>query len=271
MDYFRKERFGTLAEATEFAFSLGEGWIFRGQSCANWGLTTSLERAALGFDLPLSNIWPIEKQLIEKFARHMHIYLPNPPSRENVLEILALMQHHGAPTRLLDWTYSVYPAGYFAFESNCQGSDCAIWAINYKWCNQESENILEREFGDVSTLKKDGEGVQEQTVFRSFFWKRQIPLVYQLTPHRLSQRLVIQQGTFLWPGDSSRPFEENLRAIRSSKDNVVKISMDGSPKARTEALGSLSRMNINSATLFPGFDGFAASFRTELPFKRRSR
>jgi len=47
------------------------------------------------------------------------------------------MQHHGAPTRLLDFTYSFYIAAYFALEES--EKDCAIWALNMKWSVEESK------------------------------------------------------------------------------------------------------------------------------------
>lgn len=46
------------------------------------------------------------------------------------MEWLALMQHFGAPTRVLDITKSSYVAAYFAIEDATAGDDCAVWAIN---------------------------------------------------------------------------------------------------------------------------------------------
>jgi len=41
------------------------------------------------------------------------------------------MQHHGAPTRLLDFSYSIYVAAYSAMES--ADGDSALWAVDGLW------------------------------------------------------------------------------------------------------------------------------------------
>jgi hypothetical protein len=50
------------------------------------------------------------------------------------------MQHHGAPTRLLDFTYSIYVAAYFALES--ADADAAVWAVNAPWALRTSVAVL---------------------------------------------------------------------------------------------------------------------------------
>ena len=54
---------------------------------------------------------------------------------------VSTMQHHGAPTRLLDFTYSVYVAAYFALE-NADSDGCAVWAVNGPWTLDRARNAL---------------------------------------------------------------------------------------------------------------------------------
>src|SRR5688572_25659565 len=83
-----------------------QNWIFRGQSDAKWGLASTLERVRKTRGIPRRDLLHTEGGLIRRFKRQYHHYSSDPPNEWDYLEWLALMQHHGAPTRLLDWTYS---------------------------------------------------------------------------------------------------------------------------------------------------------------------
>jgi len=50
------------------------------------------------------------------------------------------MQHHGAPTRLLDFTYSFFVAIYFAIE--CASKMCAVWAIDSTWLTHLNKELF---------------------------------------------------------------------------------------------------------------------------------
>ncbi len=88
-------------------------WLFRGTS-QPFPLQTSLERALADAGVDLARATDIEQQMLKEFKRRAHHYVNALPNRGDVLGWLALMQHHGAPTRLLDWTYSFYVAAFFA-------------------------------------------------------------------------------------------------------------------------------------------------------------
>jgi hypothetical protein len=91
--------------------------------------------------------------------------------------------------------------------------------------------------------------------------------VYPLNPFHLNERLVIQQGVFLVPGDVTKSFMENLQALGPAGDNVVEIRFYASREFMREATLQLHRMNVNSATLFPGLDGFAQHLNSVVPFE----
>jgi hypothetical protein len=130
---YEVKRFRRWDKLREYFGWLGSDWIFRGQRNAKWRLQSSLERAAAHYQ-PADKA-DVEKFFIFQFKRRAHNYLsPSllPKDERDTPEWLALMQHHGAPTRLLDFTKSPYIATFFAIEES--DSDCAVWAIDKHWC-----------------------------------------------------------------------------------------------------------------------------------------
>ncbi len=249
-----------IAKHSEELITSQNRFVFRGQSNAEWDLKTSLERAAGRLSIDYYKIPEIEKGLIRKFQREAYLYIKHPPDDNDVMQWLALMQHHGAPTRLLDWTYSFLIAVYFALEHAEPDSECAVWVIDYDWLRERGLSKLPKEKRDQ--IKDDRDLKKLETVDVLFDSSSPIASVYRLNPFRLNQRLILQQGLFLAPGDISRPFMYNLQElsdIRDLKNHIKKIIICADISLIKDAILHLHRMNINRATLFPGLDGFSAS------------
>lgn len=105
-----------------------DGWIYRGQENASWPLDTSLARYLAQY-LPDASQWPTrEARSLRIFRRKAHNFLLDPSVLDDDLRCLALMQHHGSPTRMLDFTKSPFVAAYFALSD--AKSDCAIFALD---------------------------------------------------------------------------------------------------------------------------------------------
>ncbi len=89
--------------------------------------------------------------------------------------------------------------------------------------------------------------------------------VAPVQPYRMNERLTIQQGLFFCPNHPLMGFERCLKNLlrcankRRGVDATLlyKLTIDAS--ARLDVLDALNKMNINSATLYPGLDGFARS------------
>src|SRR6266508_176851 len=78
------------------------GWLFRGQERADWELQTSFERFCNNNGFPPDRRATTEDQLLREFKRAYHHYHSRVP--QTWIEWLSVMQHHGAPTRMLDFT-----------------------------------------------------------------------------------------------------------------------------------------------------------------------
>jgi len=250
-------------------------WHFRGD-LDDRPLQPSIECAAGEWSVPLSDLPLIERRLLREFKRAYPTTAEAPPPPLNDdLAWLAIMQHHGAPTRLLDWTYSPFVAAFFAFDKLLTCRDpvrkAAIWALS---C-QPFENKAIQALLPTPALKEEFRkysATREGPAFRAVFLEADPPVAFAspANPYRLNQRLVIQHGLFLCPGDIRRPFEENLASVPFATDgaNLIKILLPRTLLA--DALTSLQRMNISHATLFPGVDGYARSLRHRIEFLRSS-
>jgi hypothetical protein len=124
MQEIRLHRWNDFVELTDAQ----AGWAFRGEVSARWPLVSSLTRRLQTF-CEDRTLWPLrEERALRVFRRKAHIYLSDRSALQDDLRCLALMQHHGAPTRLLDFTKSPYVAAFFALEDAVD--DAAVYALN---------------------------------------------------------------------------------------------------------------------------------------------
>jgi len=242
-------------------------WLFRGQRDAAWDLKTSIERCLDREQIPAASRQERERGLMREFRRAYHQYAAHVPPNDYFVEWLALMQHHGAPTRLLNFTYSIYVAAYFATEDT--EGDCAVWAINGSWAFQQTYLLLKAANKPINSMKtllpyQFDEGREKDTK-ELFFESPVSSLVCPINPYRLNERLRTQKGIFLMQGDLTSGFMANLTNMRGfdKRRNAIKLVI---PKLlRREFLKSLFEMNINRTSLFPGLDGFARSLGVYSP------
>jgi hypothetical protein len=260
MSQFKSSQVRTWNGFLKIRSQLDGPWLFKGHSDI-WPLKTTLERACDFFEISFQKLPKIEKQIVRDFRRQY-----DGSDRELILAdtlyCLALMQHHGAPTRLLDWTYSPYVAAFFALERS--KNQCEIWCINDSWCTEESEEIV------PGLKEREEDSNRTDDFFIPFFFDPDPPIkfVRPINPLPLlsNRRLIIQQGVFICPGDIRSSFDENLKALNGwdKENNVFRIHFKFTTNERNKALRELYRMNINRAALFPGIDGFAKSLKQKI-------
>jgi hypothetical protein len=251
---FTTMMFDTWPGYKSFVDELSENWAFRGQADALWGLENAIERTDF---IHFRN--GIEAEFLAEFQRGARNYLTKDQIPEHIIEWLALMQHHGAPTRLLDFTKSPFIAAYFAFEHCHPNPDhsVAIWAININYLRNRSLEVLVKQFSDE--LKLTNNLINEQ-VFEKIFYSNKFNLVFPVEPFRMNRRYSLQQSIFVSTGTSEAPFMDQLAFLGEAMSQaVIKIEMPAT--LQKEVLRNLQRMNINRASLFPDLDGYAASLK----------
>jgi hypothetical protein len=226
--------------------------------------------------------------MLRSFSREIHHYSSNVPKENEIVEWLALMQHHGAPTRLLDCSRSFYVAAFFALENAAQ--DAAIWAFNASSMQIAFSDMLQTQeklnADQAKTLKKMLPQYYNDELLKL---KRKLldiakptPAAVLIEPFIKNECLRTQQGLFLCPLDLTFTVDQNLRGLwRLEEDvdmkeigisdrisaadlstllilgKVIKIVLP--EHIRSGAIEDLAAMNVTSTTLFPGLDGFARS------------
>jgi hypothetical protein len=232
-------------------------WAFRGHGDASWPLQSTLTRRFKSACIDRLAWAEQESRILRIFKRKAHLFLDHIPDDRDSFRWLALMQHHGAPTRLLDFTWSYYVAAFFALE-NATG-DAAIWAVNPPVLSKPLTLSIkgQRLQADPSKLGPWIGGNYEQ-----YFLKNEHSFVVYGEPYIMNQRLIAQSGTFIIPSTLGEPVEEILSHYPNPKEVVAKFTLVTS-KLRATAMRKLYGMNISYYTLFPGLDGLARSMSYE--------
>jgi len=215
-----------------------DGWAFRGHADSTWRLMSTLGRYLDAY--VEERYWESqEARIVRLFQRKGHLFLTHVPGHADTFQWLALMQHHGAPTRLLDFTWSPYVAAFFALErAATQG---AVWGLNPK----RLVNVTERLNEFLENPQDGAMGIGE--------------------PFVMNTRLIAQSGTFIVTRQVGTPIEDLVRGYDDPKDTLAKFELP-SDLVRNAGMRALFMMNITNATLFPDLDGLAQSLAYELEF-----
>ncbi|WP_163834681.1 FRG domain-containing protein [Spartinivicinus ruber] len=231
-------------------------WIYRGQSDSSWPLESSLHRAfeeaqlihklKNGNEKRLSR-FEHEKVMIDRFKCNAHLYLDHLPQFEDHLSWLSLMQHHGAPTRLLDFSFSPYVALYFALEFGEE--DASVYCISHDAIRNDDD-----EYFGKNRLKVYSRILEPIS-------SKDDPCLFAFEPTFSNQRLLSQQGLFVATNTLDLSHGKILNDYNIHNGYVLKIIIPASQ--RLEGLRQLNKMNINSANIYPGLDGFCKSMRRQ--------
>lgn len=220
-------------------------YAFRGLSDANYCLENSFLRNC--GERP-----DLEYHLLRNFRKYARTSEPNLTNTQ--LRSLVLAQHHGLPTRLLDWTYSPFIAMHFA-TSNTEkfNIDGVIWKIDFvkvnssipeplnilltkEKCNAFTVEMLESEF---SNLQKFDEVIGKGHVL--FF-----------EPPSIDDRIVNQFALFSIMTDATSVLDQWLMNHPEVYQRIIIPS-----QLKWEIRDKLDQANITERVLFPGLDGLA--------------
>ncbi|WP_341914393.1 FRG domain-containing protein [Ferrovibrio terrae] len=217
--------------------------FFRGHSNGSWELLCGLGRSSKAK----------KYRYIESTLYHDFLALAGPllDDANSPWDTLFAMQHHGLPTRLLDWSHTFSVALYFALKPylNVKSRPSiptaelpCIWMLNPFALNKASMN--------------DDSIFNPHTDLEVNYWdvyineKKKFPTdVVALNPTQTSRRLAVQRSGFTFHNEIDAPLEQKY------SDLVRKFVIPAA--AIPEALSFLTLAGVNEYSLYPDLDGLA--------------
>ncbi len=228
--------------------------VYRGSSVASSPLLTSLDR--LGGVHPPHTKADLEAHILRNYIRYSRPYLGTEPV--NDWEQLISAQHHGAPTRLLDWTYSPLVAAFFASRPSRQEKHPrAVWRLDWQMVHDAfGQPPLAMLITDLDALPGHD---RHFTPWQLFSRRRDAePFAYLVEPPSLDMRIMAQAAVFTLCSDKWKSFDEFLieHGLGKALTKFV-ISIDAVSMLRDQ----LDLVGIDERRLFPDLDGVAAAIR----------
>jgi len=220
-------------------------YAFRGLPRANLPLTSSLIRLAGSADVSR-----VELALLRNFRKYAH---GQGEQATRMWDWLALGQHRGLPTRLLDWTYSPFVALHFATaDLSLMNQDGVVWAIDFVRANRflpaRIQKILQAEGSDTVTVDM----LAPFASLREFDSLAADPFVLFLEPPSIDPRIVNQFALFSLMSIPAATLDGWLRTHHHLARRVVIPA-----RLKWEIRDKLDQANINERVLFPGLDGLS--------------
>jgi len=217
---------------------------FRGMSDASYNLKTSLIRLS-------GDTVKLENHLLRNFKKYAQRDADHDSS---IWNWLAVAQHHGLPTRLLDWTYSPLVAMHFATEDlDYYDTDGVIWCVDFVKTNQllpqSMKKLIEEEGSNAFTIEMlrviAGTLPEYDRLAKDEF-------VVFFEPPSLDQRIVNQFALFSM---MSSPTERLDDWLETRAELCKRIIIPASVK--WEIRDKLDQANITERVLLPGLDGLS--------------
>lgn len=235
-------------------------YAFRGMVNESWKVETSLMR--LGGDFA-----KLERHLLRNFRKYAH---RDVVERNSFWHWLAVAQHHGLPTRLLDWTYSPFVAMHFATDdAGAMNKDGVIWSVEmpevHNWLPKILQEPLVKEGSYVFTidmlsqletdevvdpLSNVRKGRQAVKNLEDFDDLADDTFAVFMEPPSIDDRIVNQFAIFSALSNAKMTMDDWLSKNTSKSKKVVVPA-----HLKWEIRDKLDQANINERVIYPGLDG----------------
>lgn len=220
-------------------------YVFRGLSNVEYDLKTSLIRLGGDYD-------KLERNLLRNFKKYGYNLKIDDNS---IWELMAIAQHHGLPTRLLDWTYSPYIALHF-MSANIENfhQDGVIWCIDIKktieYLPIDMKKLLEEEQANVFTIEILN---KIHNTLESFDKSKKDDFIIFFEPPSIDSRIMNQFALFSVISNPKTISDDWLNKHMSVYKKIIIPSY-----LKWEIRDRLDQLNISERMLFPGLDGLCS-------------
>ena len=242
-------RITTLAEFMRWAKNFVPGkYVFRGVNNESYGIQASAYRRPKKNYRDFDKFLKINKDLVDEAK--LRGYHERDGRQFEDLEILADLQHYGAATCLIDFSYSAQVALWFACEpesKTSQDCDCET--------SQDSENPLNgKVFAVHHRSSDDFEEIDSNDLEKKiddFLQDDENSQLYHWQPRQQNNRIIAQQSIFLFGRYEFDAYDECVIEGNSKKEILIELEQVS---------------GITEAMLFPDFDGFARLRGVGVPY-----
>jgi hypothetical protein len=226
--------------------------VYRGSSDATSPLLTTLDRLS---GRPHAKV-DLEEHILRNFIRYSRPHLDQ-ARPHNDWELLISAQHHGVPTRLLDWSYSPLVAAFFATRpGEYRDRDRAVWRLDWQRVHQKFNlPALALLIEDLDALAPEA---RPFTPWKLFATKNARPFACMIEPPSLDARIVAQGATFTLISSKAQSLDAFLEA-QGLADALTKYVIPTADVARVR--DQLDLVGIDERRLFPDLDGVASAIQ----------
>jgi FRG domain-containing protein len=231
-------------------FEPGQDW-YRGVANANYDLKPKVYRKS-GFEAVrrYARQKTDEQEIRRAFKSCAAQMMTEPHLPQDEKGWYFLMQHYGAPTRLLDWTDGALLALYFAVRELRQPRDAAVWVLDPTWLNEKSLGGEEETYLSGIMLP---EWKETDPWFPTPFEETLHPkMPLALDPPHVARRVSVQRSHFTIHGTDRNGLDQFV-GKRGSR--LVKIIIGR--KGIANILDDLATYGIVETTIFPDLEGLS--------------